>query len=316
MTTALVTGITGQDGTHLAELLIADGRRVVGIARSAPKRPADTRTELALGDVADADFVSRVVAESAPSEIYHLAGQTSVGASFADPAGTFRSVALGTANVLEAARTARVRPKVLLASSGEVFGDLGARAADETTPFHPLSPYAAAKAAASELARTYRAAYGLHVSIAFFYNHESPLRPPQFVTRKIVRTACRIARGLESRLELGNTSVVRDWGWAPEYVEAAQRIVALDEPEDFVIATGESHALADFVEAVFSSLELVAKDHVASDPALIRPAEIPVMRADPSRAAERLDWRATVGMRDVARRMVDAELVELDSGRT
>jgi GDPmannose 4,6-dehydratase len=307
MTTALVTGITGQDGTYLAALLAAAGRRVVGIARSAPKRPFETHAEIAFGDVADADFVARVVAESAPSEIYHLAGQTSVGASFADPAGTFRSVARGTENVLEAARGARVRPKVLVASSGEVFGDLGGQAANESTPFRPLSPYAAAKAAASELARNHRAGSGLHVSIAFFYNHESPLRPPHFVTRKIVRTACRIARGLESRLELGDTSVVRDWGWAPEYVEAARRIVALDEPEDFVIATGTSCSLRDFVEHVFSSLGLDARKHVEENAALFRPAEIPVMRADPGRAAERLDWRASVGVEEVARRLVRAE---------
>lgn len=307
MTTALVTGITGQDGTYLAELLEAAGRRVVGIARSVSKRPFETRADIALGDIADADFVARVVDKNAPSEIYHLAGQTSVGASFADPEGTFRSVVHGTENVLAAARSARVRPKVLLASSGEVFGDLGADAASETTSFRPLSPYAAAKAAASELATKYRATYGLHVCIAFFYNHESPLRPPEFVTKKIVRTACRIARGLETRLELGNTSVVRDWGWAPEYVEAACRIVARAEPEDFVIATGKSVSLAYFVDNVFSSLGLEAREHVVENPALFRAAEIPAMRADPRRAAERLGWRANIGVEEVARRLVRAE---------
>ena len=230
-----------------------------------------------------------------------------------DPAGTFRSVALGTENVLEAARSARVRPKVLLASSGEVFGDLGDQAASETTPFRPLSPYAAAKAAASELATKFRTEHGLHVSIAFFYNHESPLRPPQFVTKKIVRTACRIARDLESRLELGNTSVVRDWGWAPEYVEAARRIVALDEPDDFVIATGKSCSLREFAKHVFSSLNLDLREHMTENPALFRPAEIPVMRADPGRAAERLDWRASVDLEEVARRLVRAEQNELDT---
>jgi GDPmannose 4,6-dehydratase len=310
MTTALVTGVTGQDGTYLAELLAGEGRRVVGIARSAPAFA--TPAELVLGDIENAELVARVVAETRPSEIYHLAGQTSVGASFADPAGTVRSIALGTLNVLEAARTASVRPKVLVASSGEVFGDLGAEAARETTPFHPLSPYAGAKAAATELTLSYRSAYGLFACVAYFYNHESPRRSPRFVTKKLVRGACRIARRLDQRLELGDTSVVRDWGFAPEYVEAARRMLALDAPEDFVIATGESCSLADFVDTVFSSLGLSAKDHVTTDRALLRPAEIPAMRADPSRARERLGWRATVRMPDVARRLVEAELRELD----
>jgi GDPmannose 4,6-dehydratase len=313
--TALVTGITGQDGTYLAELLSAEGRQVVGIARSVPSRPprAPNRPEMIVGDVEDAAFVARVVGATKPDEIYHLAGQTSVGASFKDPAGTLRSIAVGTVNVLEAARTAPVRPKVLVASSGEVFGDLGTAAAREGTPFRPLSPYAGAKAAASHLAASYRAAYALHVCVAFFYNHESPLRPQHFVTKKIVRSACRIARGLERRLELGDTSVVRDWGWAPEYVEAARRILALDAPDDFVIATGESCSLREFAEQVFSCLGLSAADHVATDAALFRPSEIPAMHADPSHAAERLGWRASVRVRDVARRLVEAELRELDA---
>jgi len=312
MTTVVVTGATGQDGTLLTELLAAEGQRVIGIARSVPAEPRRAGIELFAGDVLDREFLDRLVAENQPSQIYHLAGQSSVGASFQDPEGTFRSVALGTQNVLEAARRAAVRPRVLVASSGEVFGNLGDQAAREGMPYRPLSPYAGAKAAASDIAAGYRSAFGLHVAIAYFYNHESPIRPPRFVTRKIVRAACRIARGLERRLELGDTSVVRDWGWAPEYVEAARRMLALDAPEDFVIATGQSCALADFVDAVFSSLGLAAKDHVVTDASLLRPSEVPVMRADPSRAAEQLDWRATLGARDVARRMVEAELRELE----
>ena len=312
MTTALVTGITGQDGGYLAELLAAEGWRVVGIARSLPLRPPTGEAELVIGNVEDGDHLSRIVAETAPTRIYHLAGQSSVGASFADPVGTFRSIALGTLNVLEAARHAAVRPKVLVASSGEVFGDLGSEAACETTPFRPLSPYGAAKAAAAHFAASYRSAYGLHATIAYFYNHESPRRPRAFVTKKIVRGACRIARGLEQRLELGDVSVVRDWGWAPEYMEAAHRIMALDAPEDFVIATGTSCSLREFVDHVFSSLGLRSEDHVATNPALFRPAEIPAMRALPSRAVERLGWRAGVRVEEVARRLVEAELREQD----
>jgi GDPmannose 4,6-dehydratase len=315
MNRVLVTGVTGQDGSLLAERFARDGHEVVGIARNPPTAPLEPGIEILAGDIEDGTFVARVVAERRPAFVYHFAGQSSVGASFLDPTGTFRSIALGTLNVLDAARRAAAPPRVLLASSGEVFGNLGDQPAREDTPFRPLSPYAAAKASASHLGATYRKAFGLYVSVAFFYNHESPRRPAQFVTKKIVRGACRIARGLQTRLELGDTSVVRDWGWAPEYMDAAQRILALETPQDFVIATGQSCSLDAFVEAVFSSLGLDAKDHVRSDPALIRPAEIPAMRADPTCAAARLAWHATVRVGEVARRMVEAELAELDDAR-
>jgi GDPmannose 4,6-dehydratase len=312
MGVALVTGVTGQDGTYLAQALASRGDRVVGIARGAPATPTYPGVEFVRGDVEDETFVARVVGDTQPAEIYHLAGQTSVGVSFAEPAATFRSIALGTLSVLEAARRVAPTTRVFLASSGEVFGNLGDGVAHEDTPFRPLSPYGGAKAAASELGRSYRAAYGLHLCVAFLFNHESPLRSPSFVTKKIVRAACRIARGGTERLELGDTSVVRDWGWAPEYVDAAMRILARDTPDDFVIATGESCSLARFVEHVFSALGLKAADHVTRNPALLRRAEIPAMRADPSRAAERLGWRATLRVDDVARRLVEAELRELD----
>ena len=308
MGVALVTGVTGQDGSYLAEQLASRGERVVGVARRIPAQPAQPGVELVQGDVLDEAFVTRIVGETQPAEIYHLAGQTSVGASFGDPAGTFRSIGLGTLHVLDAVRRAAPAARVLVASSGEVLGNLGDGAADEETPFRPLSPYGAAKAAASALARSYRAAYGLHVSVAYFYNHESPLRAPTFVTKKIVKAACRIAGGSTERLELGDTSVVRDWGWAPEYVEAATRILAHDTPDDFVIATGESFSLTRFVESVFAVLGLNAAEHVSRNPALLRAAEIPVMRGDPRRARERLGWEATVRGEEVARRLVEAEL--------
>ncbi|HEX6274004.1 MAG TPA: GDP-mannose 4,6-dehydratase, partial [Polyangiaceae bacterium] len=196
--------MTGQDGSYLAEQLASRGDRVIGIARRIPAEPARPSVELVQGDVLDDAFVTRIVSETQPAEIYHLAGQTSVGVSFGDPAGTFRSIGLGTLHVLEAVRRAAPAARVLVASSGEVFGNLGDGAADEETPFRPLSPYGAAKAAASALARSYRAAYGLHVSVAYFYNHESPLRAPTFVTKKIVKAACRIAGGAKERLELGD----------------------------------------------------------------------------------------------------------------
>jgi GDPmannose 4,6-dehydratase len=313
MSLALVTGITGQDGSYLAELLAGRGTRVTGIARSVPAvGSVASGIEFIQGSVEDAAFVNDVLGALRPTEIYHLAGQTSVGASFAEPAGTFRSVAIGTLNVLEAARRSSPASRILFASSGEVFGDLGGERAHETTPFHPLSPYGAAKAAASELVSVYRRAYGIHASVAYFYNHESPLRSAKFVTKKIVRTACRIALGTEHELSLGDVSVVRDWGWAPEYVEAATRILALDAPQDFVVATGVSSSLERFAEDVFSALGLTARDYVRVDPALHRPAEIPAMHADPSSAAEQLGWRASVRGEGVARRLVEAELRELD----
>ncbi len=313
MTLALVTGITGQDGSYLAELLSEKGTRVVGLARSLPQSPR-SGIEMRVGSVEDSAFVEAVFRETRPSHVYHFAGETSVGASFANPLGTFQSVALGTLHVLEAARALEPSPRVFVASSGEVFGALDAPA-NEDSPFDPRSPYAAAKCAATALVKTYRRAFGLFACVAYFYNHESPRRPARFVTQKIVRAACRISRGLEERLELGDTTVVRDWGWAPEYVEAAARMLECETCEDFVIATGQSIALADFVDCVFGALDLDAKRFVTTKPDLFRPSEVPTMRANPARAAERLGWRATANAREVARRMVQAELAALDRER-
>jgi GDPmannose 4,6-dehydratase len=314
MKTALITGITGQDGTYLAELLVGKGYRVVGTSR----HPVNGRTtkpgvEVIRADVANADAIAHLVDSVRPAEIYHLAAQSSVGASFAHPVDTFLSNAVGTVNVLEAARRGNPPPRVLVAASGEVFGDTGGVPANEQTTMRPLNPYSAAKAACVHLATGYRAAYGLFASVAYFYNHESPLRGPQFVTKKIVRTACRIARDLERTLELGDITVVRDWGWAAEYVDAAVRILALDAPDDFIVASGTSISLQRFVDTAFARVGLRSSDHVVSNPAFIRSVDVPVMGADPSRAAERLGWRATVYGDAVAERLVDAELAALDA---
>ncbi|HEV8549228.1 MAG TPA: GDP-mannose 4,6-dehydratase, partial [Polyangiaceae bacterium] len=205
------------------------------------------------------------------------------------------------------------QPRVLVAGSAEVFGDTGGRPISEELPFRPATPYGAGKAAASHLTAAYRASFGLFACVAHFFNHESPRRPERFVTRKIVRAACRIARGLESELTLGDTSVVRDWGWAPEYMEAARRMLLAPEASDFVIATGESHSLAEFVGRVFESVKLEPARYVKRSEALARPGEIPAMRADPSRAVERLGWRATTGFDELAKRLVEAELAALDA---
>jgi GDPmannose 4,6-dehydratase len=309
MTTALITGVTGQDGSYLAELLTGKGYRVIGTSRTAagtsgPPPMAGERCQLDLADPAQArELVSKV----RPDRIYHLAGQSSVGLSFAEPQATFVSIASSTLHVLEAVRLAAPEARLFVASSGEVFGDTGATAADESTPFRPLSPYAAAKAAAAELVRAYRASYGLFVSVAYLYNHESPRRPERFVTRKIVRAACEIAAGLRQNVELGDLTVVRDWGWAPEYVEAIARTLEAPEADDFVIATGQSHPLSRFVELVFSELGLDWRKHVVTEPALFRAAEARALRANPARAAAKLRWQAETELDGVARRMVEHE---------
>ena len=316
MKTALITGVTGQDGRYLAELLSGKGYRIVGVSRSADAtRAAPPNTEYRALDVSNLEAFSQLVAETKPREIYHFAAQSSVGVSFARPVETFHSIALTTLAVLEAARRADFGPRVLIAASGEVFGDTGGTAVTERSALRPLNPYSAAKAAACELAVSYRASYGLYASVLFFYNHESPLRGEQFVTKKIVRAACRIARGLERHVELGDTSVVRDWGWAEEYVAAAVRTLELDRPEDFVIATGESISLDEFIDAAFGRVGLRAADHVVSNRSLIRSVDIPVMRADPSKAEAMLGWRATVRGRGVAELLVNAELAQMD-GKT
>jgi GDPmannose 4,6-dehydratase len=317
MKTALITGITGQHGTYLAELLVRKGYRVVGTSRHpAGGGTAKPGIEVVPADVTNAEAITTLVSSVRPSAIYHLAAQSSVGLSFAQPVETFHSNVVGTVNVLEAARQCNPRPRVLVAASGEVFGDTNGAPANERTPLRPLNPYSAAKAACVHAAVSYRAAYGLFTSVAYFYNHESPLRGPQFVTKKIVRTACRIARKLERTLELGDITVVRDWGWAPEYVDASVRILELDAPEDFVVASGTSISLERFVEVAFARVGLRSKDHVVSNPTFVRSVDIPVMRADPSRANERLGWRATVYGDAVAEHLVEAELKALDAERS
>lgn len=310
MRTALITGVLGQDGSFLAEHLLGLGYRVAGLELAAPER-APAGVEIFVGDVADRATVAAAVAKTCPEEIYHLAGQTSVGRSFEQPVETFESVAGGTLNVLEAARHHAPGARVLVASSGEIFGDTSGAKASEATPFRPASPYGAAKAAAAHVTAAYRASFGLYASLAFFYNHESPRRPERFVTRKVVRGACLIARGQAKDLELGDTSVVRDWGFAPEYVQAAQRMLTLEEPDDFVIATGESCSLAHFVDRAFECVGLKAEDHVKRSATLLRPAEIPAMHADVTRAAERLGWRAQVHVDELVERLVAAEMATL-----
>jgi GDPmannose 4,6-dehydratase len=316
MPTALITGILGQDGSYLSELLRQRGYRVVGVDVVAPSTALDG-AEFIQADVGDLERVVSIVSAEDPDAIYHLAGQSSVGRSFTEPAGTFRSIATSTLNVLEAVRLHAPRARVLVAGSGEVFGDTQGVPATETTAPRPVSPYGAAKAAALHTTAVYRSAFGVYACTALFYNHESPRRPPQFVTQKIVRGACAIADGRADRLELGDTSVIRDFGWAPDYADAALRMLAQDEPRDLLIATGESHSLDEFVERVFAAVGLSARAHVKSQASLRRPAEIPAMLADPGAAATAIAWRASVRFDELVARLVAAERARLaeESGR-
>jgi GDPmannose 4,6-dehydratase len=311
MPIALITGIHGQDGSFLAPLLLEQGYRVVGI--DLERRASAAGVEVLQCDAADAKRVAQVIASVKPDEVYHFAGQSSVARSLAEPEPTFLSTALSTLNLLEAVRRERPEARVFVAASGEVFGDTAGARATETTPLQATSPYAAAKSAAVLLTQPYLVSSGLFCCAAFFYNHESPRRPETFVTRKIVRAACRISRGLADHVELGETSVIRDWGWAPEYVDAAFRMLQAPAPEDFVIATGESCSLEHFLERTFASLGLDHRAHVVKNELHVRSTEIHALYADPTRAAERLGWRAATRVDAVIERLIEAEQRTLDS---
>jgi len=312
---ALIIGVSGQDGAYLSLLLAGKGYEVFGSSRDASLsgfgnlERVGVRDRVRILSVAPTDFRSVITAlgKVEPDEVYNLAGQTSVGLSFEQPVEAVESIAIGTLNLLEAIRFIRRPIKLYSAGSGECFGDTRGQAADEETPFRPRSPYAMAKAAAYWQVANYREAYGLFACSGILFNHESPLRPERFVTRKIVAAASRIAGGSRERLRLGNVRVRRDWGWAPEYVEAMWRMLQQPAAEDFVIATGETRSLQDFVDSAFAAVGLRAADHVEIDPQLIRPTDIESNAADPGKAARLLGWRATVRMDEVVRRMVAAE---------
>jgi GDPmannose 4,6-dehydratase len=313
---ALICGIGGQDGCYLAAHLLDLGYRVVGTGRdpgpggSSGLQRLGIASRVVLEPMQPTDFRStlEVVARHAPDEIYNLAGQSSVGLSFARPVETFDSIVAATVNLLEAVHILRLPCRLFFAGSGEMFGDTAGAVADESTPLRPTSPYAIAKAAAFWQVAQYRRDRGIAACTGILFNHESPLRPERFVTQKIVAAACEIATGRRQRLSLGDLSVRRDWGWAPEYVVAMQRMLRLDPPEDIVIATGVTSGLDDFVAEVFRGLGLDWRRHVESDTTLRRPGEIPSSQADPSRAALRLGWKARHTMPDVARLMVEARM--------
>jgi GDPmannose 4,6-dehydratase len=309
---ALICGVNGQDGAYLSKLLLSKGYKVFGTSRDAQASSFQSLKALGVAEAVDklsmapADFrsVIDVVSRSDPDEIYYLAGQSSVGLSFDQPAETIVSITLGTLNILEAMRIVKRSAKLYNASSSECFGDVGDLAADESFPFKPRSPYGVAKAAAHSLAVNYRERHELFCCTGILFNHESPLRPARFVTRKIVDAARAIGAGSTKRLRLGRLDVSRDWGWAPEYVEAMWLMLRAPDPDDYVIATGQSHTLEQFTASAFSAVGLNWRDHVDSDPSLFRPTDIASSRGNPTKAAGKLRWRAHYTMTDVVRLMM------------
>ena len=313
--TALVVGATGQDGAYLSRLLLDRGYIVHGTSRDAELARAEglaalgIRDRITLHSVSPVDFrsVVQTVDRVRPTEIYNLAGQSSVGLSFIQPAETMESILLGTLNLLEAVRMMVPKARFYNAGSSECFGDTGGSAADESTAFRPRSPYGVGKAAATQLVTNYRESYGLFACSGLLFNHESPLRPERFVTRKITSAAARIAAGSKESLTLGDISVQRDWGWAPDAVLAMHLMLQQDAAEDFVIATGVSHALEDFVSKAFAEVGLDWRESVRFDAGLKRPSDIARSLGNAEKARNELRWAPSVDFNGIVERMMRAE---------
>lgn len=309
---ALICGVSGQDGAYLAKFLISKGYEVWGTSRDAELSLFKNLSLLGIRDpvktisMAPNDFKSvlQAINLSKPHEIYNLAGQSSVGLSFEQPAETLESIATATLNLLEAIKFLDIPIKLYNAGSSECFGDLGNQPADENALFKPASPYAVAKSTAHWLIANYRESYGLFACTGILFNHESPLRPSRFVTSKIIQAAVKISLGHDDKLTLGNLSIKRDWGWSEEYVQAMWKILQMEFPEDFVIATGEANSLQDFVVATFDALDLDWQKHVIQDPKLFRPSEIFYSCGNPQKANLKLNWKAQFKMKDVVTEMV------------
>ena len=310
---ALICGASGQDGSYLAKFLLSKGYVVWASSRDAQGASFSNWARLGIEpgqiktlSMVPEDFRSVFMAlrKSNPDEVYYLAGQSSVGLSFEQPAETIQSITLGTLNMLEACRMAERPVRLYQAGSSECFGDTLGEAANEATALKPSSPYAVAKASAYWLVENYRAAYNLYACTGILFNHESPLRPTRFVTQKIISTARRIASGSTEKLKLGRLDISRDWGWAPEYVEAMWLMLQQNVPEDYVIATGTTVTLQEFVAEVFRCLDLDWKDHVVVDAEFLRPTDLLVSRADPSKAERQLGWKARYKVADVVKGML------------
>lgn len=324
MKRALITGVTGQDGSYLAEFLLAKGYEVHGIKRRSSSfntgrvdniyvdlHERNRRFYLHFADVCDTGSLWSLVQEIQPDEIYNLAAQSHVRVSFDIPEYTADAVAMGTLRLLEAVRRAGCRAKFYQASSSEMFGS-SPPPQNESTPFRPRSPYACAKVFAHNITVSYRESYGLFACCGILFNHESPRRGETFVTRKIARAVARIKYGLERKLYLGNLEARRDWGYAPEYVEAMWLMLQQEEPDDYVIGTGETHSVREFLEAACERAGLDWREIVEIDPRYYRPAEVDVLQADASKARAKLGWQPRTGFRELVHLMVDAEMQEVE----
>lgn len=316
MKRVLICGISGQDGSLLAKLLLDKGYEVYGTSRDAQITPFQNlidlgiREQVACESMSGIDFhsVLQVLDKIRPDEIYNLSGQSSVGLSFQLPIETIESHANATLNLLESIRLLKLPVRVYNASSGECFGDTYDIAANEETAFRPKNPYAIGKAAAHWQTVLYRDAYQIECCSGILFNHESPLRPERFVTRKIVASACRIANGNQEKLQLGKITIERDWGWAAEYVDAMWRMLQVDAVSDFVICTGEPHSLEEFIAEAFACVDLDWREHVIADESNLRPLEAQKSFGDPGKAEQQLGWVAKYKMKDVVRELVKAEL--------
>ena len=324
MKRALVTGTTGQDGSYLVELLLAKGYEVHGLkrrsssfntgrieeaVRSEGHRP--DRFSMHYADLADAASVTNLVRDIEPDEVYHLGAQSHVAVSFEIPEYTADITGLGTIRLLEAIRASGVPSRFYQASSSEMFGSTPPPQ-NEATPFHPRSPYGCAKVFGYWSTVNYREAYGIHASNGILFNHESGRRGETFVTRKITRAVARIAAGLQSELRLGNLDAVRDWGYAPEYVEAMWLMLQQDEPDDYVIATGEAHSGREFAEVAFAQVGLNWQDYVVEDPRYMRPSEVDALIGDATKAKEKLGWEPKVRFAELVKRMVEDDTALLE----
>ncbi len=314
---ALIIGISGQDGALLAKMLLSKGYHVCGTSRDAQitsfsnLKKLDIKEDVALESLSLTDFrsVLQVIKNYQPDEIYNLSGQSSVGLSFEQPIETFESIALGSLNLIEAIRFLSIPCRFYNASSSECFGDTNEFGANETTPFLPKSPYGVAKAAAFWSVSNYRESYDIFACSGILFNHESSLRQSRFVTKKIVIEACKIAKTKKGNLSLGALDISRDWGWADEYIEAMWLMLQQENPEDFVIATGDTYSLQDFVQVTFDYLGLDWKDWVLFDNKFHRPSDIVLSVANPSKAREKLGWTAKIKMPEVVERMINDCLI-------
>ena len=321
---ALITGITGQDGSYLAELLLGKGYEVHGVIRRSSsfnteridpiykdRHDKGARLFLHYGDLSDPSSLIKILGETQPEEIYNLAAQSHVRVSFDIPEFTGDVTAIGTVRLLDAMRQVAPKARFYQASSSEMYGLVQAVPQNETTPFYPRSPYAAAKVYSHWITVNYRESYGLHASSGILFNHESPRRGETFVTRKITRAVARIKAGLQDKVYLGNLDAKRDWGYAPEYVEAMWRMLQQDKPDDYVVATGETHTVQEFLEVAFARAGLDSKKHVAFDKRYLRPAEVDLLIGDASKAKKKLGWEPKVKFKQLAEIMVDADIAQL-----